>query len=266
METKVSPHTLALQDIKAGALNYRVWWMLAWQDVKKRYRRSVLGPLWITLSTGVMIALMGPIYSMLFNQNTGDYVKYLAVSFILWNFISGFVNEACGAFIESEDYIKQIKLPYTIYVIKTLVRNVIMFLHNFAIVLIIWLVYSFPGFLPILAFPFLFLITVFNLFNLGLILGLLCTRFRDVPIVISNLIFACFFLTPIFWKKEMLGARAFLADYNPLYLTIELVRRPLLGMMPSLYLIAVNLCFSLILAGFSYLMFSKFRSRISFWI
>ena len=103
-------------DLKQGLAMYSLWWALAWQDTKQRYRRSVLGPFWITASTGVLVGAMGPLYGALLEQDLGSYTQHLAVSLILWMFISTSVNEAGTVFVGAEGYIKQVALPLSIYV------------------------------------------------------------------------------------------------------------------------------------------------------
>ena len=69
----------ALRDVAQGIAAVRIWSTLGWQEVRQRYRRSTLGPFWLTLSTGAMIAGMGPLYGRLLNQDASDYFPYLAV-------------------------------------------------------------------------------------------------------------------------------------------------------------------------------------------
>lgn len=57
----------AWQDWWAGTRNVELWSTLAWYDIVLRYRRSMLGPLWLTISMGAMLIGMGPLYSTLFN-------------------------------------------------------------------------------------------------------------------------------------------------------------------------------------------------------
>ena len=104
---------LAYQDFFDSIFGSYVWLHLAKQEVKQRYRRSVLGPFWITISTGIMVAGMGPLYSYLLKQPVGPYFQYIAVSFVIWNFISSSINDSCFSFISAEGFIKVVKLPYT---------------------------------------------------------------------------------------------------------------------------------------------------------
>ena len=126
--------TLALKDIYEGTLGTHLWFHLSWMDIKQRYRRSTLGPFWITISTGIMLGAMGPVYAKLFNQPVGAYFQHLAISFIVWNLVSGQIIESCSAFISAEGLIKQIKLPLILHLNRMLSRNIIAFVHNIIII------------------------------------------------------------------------------------------------------------------------------------
>ena len=84
---------LALADIVDGARNYPVWWILAWQDIRQRYRRSVLGPFWITLTMMATIAGMGPLYAALLKIDARDFIPYLALGLIAWGLVSSIILE-----------------------------------------------------------------------------------------------------------------------------------------------------------------------------
>src|SRR5580692_2872750 len=101
------------EEIVAGFYAWPVWVIMGWDDIRQRYRRSVIGPFWITLSMGVFILLLGVIYSRLFHTDIATYIPYLAAGIPLWGFISQTTNESCVAFHESGRIIKQIKLPFT---------------------------------------------------------------------------------------------------------------------------------------------------------
>src|SRR5437763_1876729 len=106
------------QDMIAGFRAWRLWTMLGWNDIVQRYRRSALGPFWITLSMAIFIVLLGVIYSRIFKMDIAIYLPYIAMGIILWRFVSGTTNESCSAFVENGAIIKQISLPYTLYVLR----------------------------------------------------------------------------------------------------------------------------------------------------
>src|SRR4051812_19962281 len=97
-------HKSAIVDWWEGTRRTDIWWTLAWYDIVLRYRRSMLGPFWLTLSMGVMIAGMGPLYSSLFNTKLSTFFPHLALGIIFWGFFSAMVSDCCNAFISSANY------------------------------------------------------------------------------------------------------------------------------------------------------------------
>jgi ABC-2 type transport system permease protein/lipopolysaccharide transport system permease protein len=257
---------LALKDLKEGVSAIYIWPVQGWLDIKRRYRRSILGPFWLTISTGVLIAAMGPLYGRLFGQDISSYVAYLALSLILWSFVAGLINDACEAFIASEFFIKQVRLPYTIYVMRAVWKNLLIFAHNLLIVVIVLV------FLPprvdwtVLLAPVGVLMIVVNGIWVGVLLGLVCARFRDISPIVGSVVQVAFFLTPVIWKPDMLGRHRWAADWNPLFHFLEIVRRPLLGQGPALESWGVALLVTA--AGFALMVavFSRYRARIAYWV
>lgn len=254
-------------DLKQGLAMYPLWWALAWQDTKQRYRRSVLGPFWITASTGVMVGAMGPLYGALLGQDVGSYTQHLAVSLILWMFISTSVNEAGTVFVGAEGYIKQVALPLSIYVYRMLAKNLVMLAHNLVIVVVVLAFLPPASLSTIWLAPVGLALVIANLLWIVLLLGMLGARFRDIPQLVANIVQVAFFLSPIIWKADMLSPKArFVVDFNPLYHFIEIVRAPLLGepIRALSWLVTVGL----LLAGcaLTYYAFVRLRARVPYWL
>ena len=76
--------SLALRDIAEGLHRWRLWGLMGWQDIRRRYRRSVLGPFWLTLSMGVLVVTLGFLYGALFGIAIDDYLPYLTLGFLAW--------------------------------------------------------------------------------------------------------------------------------------------------------------------------------------
>lgn len=256
----------ALRDIREGLFGTPVWFHLAWQEVRQRYRRSMLGPFWITISTGAMVGGMGPLYGHLLHQDLGAYFRHLAVGFVIWTFISGYINEVCTAFISSESFIKQVKLPYSMFVMKVLAKNLLIFLHNALIIVVILLCFP-PDRLTVLPVALLgFLLVLLNLLWMGGILAMTCARFRDIPQIVVSCMQVLFFLTPVMWRADMLGDKRAVADWNLFYHLIEIVREPLLGGLPDTSSWLIAACSVLVGSCLALTLFSRYRARISYWV
>jgi len=257
---------LAVNDVFSGLSQYHIWFYLAWQDIKQRYRRSTIGPFWITISTGILVLAMGPLYGALLKQDIGPYLQHLAISMIVWGFISGYINESCTAFISAEGYITQIKMPLTVHLLRVLARNLLYLIHNVAIILVVLFFYPPHNPKMLVLVPFGFILVFGNLYWIGLLLAILCARFRDIPQVVTNLMQILFFISPIIWKVDMLGRNRFAADANPLYHLMELIRTPLLGGQVSALSWIVSSTMMVGGAVVTLLAFSRFRSRIPYWL
>lgn len=243
---------------------------LGWQDIRQRYRRSVLGPIWITLSTGIMVAMMSLLYGRLFKQPLDIYAPFLASGTIIWGLISTLVNEGCNAFVTADSLIKQARMPLSIHVLRVVWRNLLIFFHNAVILVFVWLIFErHISVLNLVYLLFAFAIISINGFWVGLLLGSLCARFRDVSQIVVNVIQAVFFVTPIMWQPGILEGRGitwWLVTINPFFHFIEIARKPLLNQSVPLtsWLVVVSATIVGLFIGM--FMIGKFRKRIPYWL
>jgi ABC-2 type transport system permease protein len=257
---------LAIDDIKDGLKAVPIWSVLGWQDIKQRYRRSVLGPFWLTISTAIMVTALGFLYAELLGQEVADFIPHVGAGLIGWTFLSTMILESAIVFTNSEGIIKQIRMPLTVHVCRMVWRNVMIFAHN--AVILLCLLYLIPeiNIIELLTIPFGVFLIALNGLWIGLVIGVICTRFRDVAQILANVVQVLFFVTPIFWKPELLANRGWIAEYNPAYHFIELIRSPLVGggIPESSWLITS----SITLAGFivAIAVLAKYRSRVAYWL
>ena len=260
-------HRLAVRDVIEGAKLWRLSWTLGWLDIRLRYRGSMLGPFWLTLSTAIMVGSLGYLYAVLFHQDLSEYLPYLALSQVLWAFLASLVSESCSTFTETESVIRSIRMPYFVFGVRTLIRNVLVLAHNIIVIVGVDIVFSiWPGSTALLALPGLLLWTVDSL-ALTLLLGGFCARFRDVMPIVNSVMQIAFFLTPVIWKPEQLDAahRGKLV-LNPFYDLLEIVRAPLLGQLPDANVWIGAGLYSLLLCLVAWAFFARTRSRLAYWL
>lgn len=255
-----------LQDFIKALSQFRVWWNLGVLDVKQRYQRSVLGPWWLSISMLIFILALGTVFSRLFGMDFATYIPYFSAGYLLWIYISSCMTESTDLFRQNSGFIKQIKLPYNIYVFKFLTKNVVIFFHNFLVyLLVLWYFRISLGWEVLMAIPGFFIVSM-NLYWISLCIALISTRFRDMAPIISSCVQILFFITPISWNGRLLGEHSKIVKWNPIVYFIDIVREPLLGRMPSLENWVVMFCILGVGITFSLLLFGKARSRISFWV
>jgi ABC-2 type transport system permease protein/lipopolysaccharide transport system permease protein len=254
------------RDIVEGIALWRLWFRLGWNDILQRYRRSVLGPFWVTASTAAMVVALGVLYAKLFNQRIDDFIPFFCAGLLVWNFIASYLTEGGTLFTGSESYIKQIRLPYSMYVYRSSWAKLIIFGHNFIIYIGVLIYFQiWPGVISLLAVPGLMLV-VLNGTIVSFSIGIVSARFRDIPQLIGSIVQILFFLTPVFWKPELLKGHAYITDFNPFFHLLEIVRAPLLGNLPSTSSYLAVMLLTLINLAIAGAFFSRFRGRIAYWI
>lgn len=256
----------AVRDLWDGLKRHDLWVALAVHEIRQRFRRSLLGPFWITASMGVFIAALTLISATVFGQNMQTQLPYIATGVIIWGFITTNILEGANVFIAREGYIRNVPLPVSVHLYQVVMRNLVILGFNMVIYVIIEVVApSHPWTtlpLVLVSWPLLIL----NVTWMSLVAGVLSARFRDIPQVIASLVQIVFFLTPVFWSTASMQTRPHFVVLNPLYHLLTIARDPLLGVVPPLeswiaaFLMALAGC---VMAAWLY---RRAQPRIAFWI
>ena len=244
----------------------RLWGRLAWCDVRHRYRRTVLGPWWIALGTGLTVALVGTLYGGLFGRPLAEHLPYVAAGLVIWNLLAGFVTDGCRAFLDARGIVRQVAVPLSLHVYRMVWRNVLTFGHNAALLLAAGALFGLlPDATGLLALAGLAAVCANGAWA-GLVLGVVTARFRDMQPLADNLMRLAFLATPIVWTPALLPERAWVAAWNPLHHLMEVVRAPLLGEPPPLtsWLVAGAMAASGWLAAV--VLYARCRPHIAYWV
>jgi ABC-2 type transport system permease protein len=266
---------MAFGDLSRAWRQRPLWGHLGLQDIKQGYRRSVLGPLWITISTGVLALALGILFSGLWGMELSEYLPYVTVGLICWNFLSACINEGATVFIANEGLIKQLPAPITTHVFRLVWKQVLLFGHNMIIYLVLIVVYWRPlGWTWLLWVPAFAALIVTGTW-VSILIGILATRFRDIPPIINSMVLLIFYMTPIVWKTSTLAqnpsaaGRAHLAELNPLMHYIEIIRQPLIGEVDWNYYgrhWAVVGVITVIGWSLALVFLRNYRARVSYWV
>ncbi|RVT97537.1 ABC transporter permease [Rhodovarius crocodyli] len=256
----------AMEDLAQGFLRFRLAWALARGDIMHKFRGSLLGPLWMSVTTAVMLGALGFLYAHLLRMEVAAYLPWLAVSLILWNLLAQGITDACASLTAAEGIIRQMPLPHSTQALRVVLRSGLVAAHNLPLILGVFLVFGFnPGWMALLAAPGLLLAAV-NLFWLSLLLGMLCARFRDVTQIVAAVLQLAFFVTPVIWQPSMVAWMQPWLPLNPLFCLIELVREPLMGQAPGWGVLAGAATFTLLIWALGQAVFTRFRARVAFWV
>lgn len=262
-----SLRAIALIDVLAGLEAAEIWGRLGWKETKRRYRRTVFGPFWTTVSLAVFVVTLGLVWSNLWQKDPKAYLPFLTSGMICWVLLSTVCTEGCTVFIGAEKLIKQLRISYTLLACSAVWRNIIAFGHNLAVYILVCIYGGvYPTWATLLVIPGLLLFCV-NCLWMVLLLGAACARYRDIQRLVINLLQISMFLTPIFWSADQLKGRAsFLAEFNPLYHLIAVVRDPMLAKYPSLQNWTAVAIITIVGWTFTLIVMSKLRHRFVYWL
>jgi ABC-type polysaccharide/polyol phosphate export permease len=259
----------ALADLYAGSANWRMWMRLGWMETRRRYRRTMLGPFWTSFNVAVMVFTIGFLWAALFGQAVARYLPYLTAGIIVWQFLASCMLEGATVFASNAGLITSIRIPQSLLVATMVWRNVIVFLHNLMIFLIVMLLWDVPVTPATVLFVPGLVVVALNGCWMGLILALVGTRFRDVPQLLTGLVTILMFLTPVMWSPDIVQHNAsirYIIDINPFYHMVDIVRSPLLGQKPTFLSWCVSIALVPIGFGVALHLFSRFRQRVPYWL
>lgn len=205
----------------------------AWTETLARYRRSLLGPLWLVLSTLIGVGGLGLVWSALLKIDARDFIPSLAVGLVTWQLISGSITEATTVFSRAGGSILNIKLPTFLMSFQLLFRQLINFGHNLVVVLLVLLIYpDHIGAAALFAIPGLLIVAV-SLAGVIQLFGFFGARFRDLDPLISSFMPILFFLSPVIYQSRQLNGMEYLMEFNPMAHWIRLIRDPVMGVFPT---------------------------------
>ena len=254
-----------IKDLIKAFKNYDAWIYLAWFDIKTRYRRTVLGPIWMVIVTMISIGCMGVLSSILFKADIATFLPYVACGIISWNYLTIIINESCNLYIVNAYSIQNIKTNLITLCLRMFVRNTLVFLHSLALVFLILVITNGFNVKHFLLIPALIIIAI-NALCIGITFGFFSARFRDIVQIIQTILTIMIFITPIMWKKEMLNDHQIIALLNPFTHFIAIIREPLLGNVPSIDNFSAILIITItnvIIASHCY---NRFKHRLVFWL
>lgn len=258
----------AMKDIFIGTKNYHLSINMAMAEIRRRYKRTLLGPFWATLNLALYIGAMGFLFSYLWKMDVKTFLPYFSSGYICWGLLSNVIIDSCSTFIAADNLLKQIPLAYSTFSWLVVFRNILLFAHHAIFYVLIIIIMKVPINCNFMFFiPGLFLVAITS-FLVSIVLGLVCARYRDLIQVVTSLLQILMFVTPIFWlPNQMGGVRfTFFVKLNPLYHYINIIRAPLLGNPLEVINWVITLSITTILAIIALYLFALYKRKLIFWL
>ncbi len=186
---------------------------------------------------------------------------------VVWGLISGMITDGATTFTQAESFLRQEAMPKTVFLMRVIVRNLLTFAHNLVIFPIVFIGFGHaPSVTWLLALPGLLLATLAGFFA-AMLVGVLCTRFRDLPQIIQSVVQIGFFVTPVMWPAESLrGQLLGVIHFNPFAALLHIVAEPMRGIVPDAATYGTALATTAVLGLVGFAFFARFRARIVYWL
>jgi ABC-type polysaccharide/polyol phosphate export permease len=256
----------AITDLQNGLKLYYVWSFQAYHDITAKYKRTVLGSLWLAGTMVITSLSLAIIFGALFQMNIRESLPYTMAGILIFGLVGCVFYDCADMFMAGANIIKNHAYPFTFYAFHTVCKAFFLFLHNLVVFWIaIFLIgaVSIPHWSVLLALP----VVLIFVFSWGMVSAMVAARFRDMRFMLPYIGQLFSMLTPIFWKVDTLkGPIRTVIELNPIYQLVQIVRQPLLGNMASAYAWQLSLGYTALGVLVWLLSFSAFRRRIPFWV
>ena len=221
----------AFEDVIKGAKNYEFWLVFGANDVRSKYRRSILGHWWTTITVYLFILIVGTLYQQILSVKIDAYLVYFGVGYIIWIFISESLISGCQVLISNKSFILQRERPVSIFVFRLVYREILLSVHN---ILLLPLIFLWLGILPSLADIGIsligILICIATVFFVVMFFSIISLRFRDIVPLMKSIMRLAFFVTPVVWiNRDLTGLGYWINLLNPFQYFLEIIRNPILS-------------------------------------
>lgn len=208
---------------------------LVTRDIKKKYRRSVLGVLWSILNPLLMMSVTAMVFSTIFRFSIENYPLYLLVGQIMFTFFSESTTFAMTSILENGSLLKKVYIPKYLFPLSRVASSCVNLLFTLPALIIIILVTGQSISLGMLTFVFPLILLFFFCLGVGLLLTTMVVYFRDVYHLYGVLITLLSYATPVFYPESIVPPEyQGLLLYNPLYYFLNAFRQSLYnGCMPD---------------------------------
>lgn len=199
---------------------YRFRWLLyelVKRDLKLRYRGSVLGIAWTLLNPVLFMAVYTVVFSVIMRSTIERYPFFLLSGLIPWMWLSGAIGQCTTSILGGSGYIGKTLMPAELLVLVPVLSNGVNFLITIALFIAIAAALGMNMLWAVAFLPLLCLIELCATLGISMVVAVLNVFFRDTEQIVSYVLTAAFFLTPIFYSRTSVPEKVrFLVTYNPL--------------------------------------------------
>jgi lipopolysaccharide transport system permease protein len=243
----------------------RIIWALTIRELKVRYKGSVLGFFWTFMNPLLLMVIYTVVFTSIFKTNIPHYEVYVFSGILLWNAISGCLNDGAACIVQNSALITKAALPPEIFPIRVVLTHFLNYLLTLPLLVGFSLL---RGLVPTThALQLLYLIPLTMLFMLSVVLGLsvLGAFYRDIQYLVNTLSFALFFTIPVTYPMSILPEKLqAVLMLSPLTQLIQMSADAFIfGKIINLGMLTATIGMTIIFLLISLLIIRKFHTRIA---
>ena len=216
------------------------------RDIKKKYRRSILGYLWSMLNPLLTMLITAMVFSNLFRFQIDNFALYLLTGQLIFTFYSEATSFAMGSILENGSLIKKVYVPKYLFPISRVSSSAVNLLFSLPAMLAIMLYTNHEITITLVACIVPLILLYFFCIGIGLFISALAVYFRDIFHLYGVLITVLNYATPIFYPVNIIPEEyKFVVEYNPLYYFLSAFREVAYNnTLPSIELLSICTLFS----------------------
>lgn len=223
-------------------------------EIKIKYRRSVLGVLWSVLQPLMMMIILTVVFSAIFKSNIKNFAVYVLTGRIIWDLFQLTTTLALNSIVTNAGLIKKVYVPKYIFPISKGLTALVN--TGFSLVALV-LVIIFTGVkinFSILLLPIPLLSLFLFAVGIGLIMSAYTVFFRDLAYLYELVLTVWMYLTPIFYPLSIIPEKySVFIKLNPIIYYLEMFRDIVMyGKIPALssFLICLLIGIASLITGF----------------
>ena len=207
--------------------------ILAWRDVKVRYKQTVLGIGWAVIQPFVTMLL----FTLLFHKALKivpeydvPYPLYAYVGLLPWYYFTSSLTQSATSVIGNSSLVSKVYFPRLLIPLASITVPIVDFMASAVVLAGMFVYYGRAPHWHTIAAPLFLLMALITAFGIGLWLSALGVRYRDVPYAVPFLTQLWFFASPIFYPVSYVSSQyRWLFALNPMTGVIDGVRWTVLG-------------------------------------
>ena len=228
----------ALSDMFGAFAKARLWGYISAKNIQLRYRRNVLGLLWLVIAFAIPSLGIGYVLARLQGLPLEEHVPHVLFGFVVWYFIIDCLVQGSTSLSRSRNIVLQAPIQRTVFPLSLVMEKMIILLVNLVTACALAAVFGWRPSLTMLFIPISLVVLAAAGLGSALFMSLVSVRLRDMTELVASVMRLAFFFTPIIWSVESrrFSADGFLttvATYNPFTYFLEILRMPIQGAWPS---------------------------------